>query len=193
MVTSSVRFYRDVEFVIQSDESTDGHPELPIEHRPQIQQALERILVNRWTLNEYVRYLQRRLPEFRHDELLSAEQTEKIMLNRLSLLDNETLATLLINPIVLGDLSECIDTKLPDAWIDLMLRDGREEMKRSKIYIPSGWREIAEDGDANLRTQSFCPSFTRISSRKMKVELEDRAKRTPFINLSHHALDEEDD
>jgi hypothetical protein len=187
MVTSTaVRFYRDVEFVIRSDESTNGRPTLPNGHRSLIQRTLERILVNRLTLKEHVRYLQRRLSAFRHDDLLSAELMEGIMQNRLSPLNDDTLASMLINPIGLDDLSECIDTRLPDAWIELMLRDGREEMKRAKIYIPSGWREIAVDGDADLRTGPFHPTFTRESSRKINVSLGNRVKRTPFITLTHH-------
>jgi hypothetical protein len=110
-----------IDQLFASDEATDGRPELPEQERAHALAYLERLVLDRRALDEYIRFLQKRFGRsFRHQELLPTEESDRFLRSGAHVLSNGQLAALLLNTIALCDLASQINEELPDYWLDRM-------------------------------------------------------------------------
>jgi hypothetical protein len=99
-------FARMIDRLCALDDATNGYPGVGEAERPRALAGLEHLLLDREALDEYIRYLQKRFGRtFRHQALLAGERAERIVSHGASVLPNDQLAALLLNPIALRDLA----------------------------------------------------------------------------------------
>jgi hypothetical protein len=135
------------EALLQCDRHTGGHPILPAGSRELVQEMLTRMLVDRRALNDHVHTMQKyfhdarakgQMTTWHHDADLD-EEVEQLVIRKGSdafkELEENAVASLLLNYAALFDLSDQIATRLPNAWINRLAAHGQQLLKERGVDV----------------------------------------------------------
>lgn len=103
------------------DRETRGRPALKNDQRCRVILCLERSLVDFFRLQVYVKFLQRILSKHaRYSELLQEDRLREVLRAGLTVLNDEELVHLALNPLALSDLYHWVlgefGNDIPDYW-----------------------------------------------------------------------------
>ncbi len=102
-----------------------------------LRSAIERILVNEVILNEHIHEIvsSKKLPPLNNvpeDDAI----TEAILERGIAGIDDDTVISILLNPVGLFCLFEKIFDLVPDAWVEVIVRDGKMLAREHRLSPP---------------------------------------------------------
>lgn len=110
-----------IDRLLVSDEQTGGRPSFNSHERQRLERAAEHIVAGIDEVRRHALLLMSRTKELRHNHLFDYRRCESVMQRRLSVLTDEELARLVLNPLALGQLHHQIFFQRPEAWRALLV------------------------------------------------------------------------
>lgn len=112
------------------------------EARAQVRAWFERILVSRDALHAHIRLLQQLRQASAPGQPGPADEPEgEILFAGASVLDDTTMASLLLSPASLYELHDQITETLPAAWLEVMAREGQALAREHGVSLDSPGRD----------------------------------------------------